>query len=297
MKDLKKWLIACLVIGGLVLTACSSEDTPDEVEEIVMGFVPSSESDKIADTIEPLAEELSNVLGMPVRGQVMVDYSGLVEAMGSGNVHIGFLPAFGYVLGEERYDFEVILKSERNGSDSYRAQFVVREDSGIETIEDLEGKLWGFADVSSPAGYLFPAAHLAENYNVDDVEAFFGDAIQTGSNDGALITLYEEEIDVATTFEDARTVLLNDYPDVMDELKVIEYTGEIPNDTITVIPGLDAEMKADIKAAFLSFNENEDIIQIMNDIYRWDGIREAEDADYDIVRETYDRFRESISID
>ncbi|RXJ02771.1 hypothetical protein DS745_05530 [Anaerobacillus alkaliphilus] len=44
-----------------------------------MGFVPSQDADKIADTVEPLAERLSEVLGVDIQAQVLVDYTGLVE--------------------------------------------------------------------------------------------------------------------------------------------------------------------------------------------------------------------------
>ncbi|WP_026690795.1 phosphate/phosphite/phosphonate ABC transporter substrate-binding protein [Alteribacter aurantiacus] len=290
---MKKMFAAGLGFMALSLAACGNGDD----DTLVMGFVPSSDSDNIATTVEPLAEELSEVLGRPVEGSVMVNYSGLVEAMGSGNVDIGFLPALGYVQGEERYGFEVILKSERNGEDSYRAQFVVREDSGFDRIEDLEGQTWVYPDPASPAGFLFPATHLAENYAVDNVQSFFGNEVQAGSNDGALVSVYEGEADVATTFEDARTVLEGDYPDIMDTLKVIEYTDPIPNDTITLIEELDEDLKQEIKEAFLSFNDNEEMIQIMNDVYRWDGIIEADASDYDIVRDAYDLFRDDISLD
>ncbi|MBM7096299.1 phosphate/phosphite/phosphonate ABC transporter substrate-binding protein [Bacillus sp. H-16] len=291
---MKKILMMSVGVMALSLAACGNGD---EEDALVMGFVPSSDSDNIASTVEPLADELSEILGRPVEGSVMVNYSGLVEAMGSGNVDIGFLPALGYVQGEERYGFEVILKSERNGEDSYRAQFVVHEESGIDSIEDLEGKSWVYPDPASPAGFLFPATHLAENYGVEDVQSFFGEEFQAGSNDGALVSVYEGEADVATTFEDARSVLTDDYPDIMDTLRVIEYTEAIPNDTITLIEELDEDLKAEIKEAFLSFNENEEMIQIMNDVYRWDGIIEADPSDYDIVRDAYNLFRDDISLD
>ncbi|CAM3907350.1 phosphate/phosphite/phosphonate ABC transporter substrate-binding protein [Alkalicoccus chagannorensis] len=294
------WMMAG---AALVLSACGSEDNSgaeeEDPEEIVMGFVPTTDSDEIASTVEPLAERLSEILDRPVEGTVMTSFSGLVAAMGNGEAHIGFLPAFGYVQGNEEYDLEVMLKSERDGASSYRAQFVVREDAGLETLDDLEGTGWTFPDVASPAGYLFPAAHIAEHRgDIGDVETeFFGDVLESGSHDNALTAVIEGEMDVATTYEDARDVILDDYPEAEEELKVIEYTDEIPNDTISVMDGLDEGLKEEIKEAFLQFNEEEEMIQVMNDVYRWDAIVEAEDSDYDIVRETYDNFRDEIDVD
>ncbi|UCZ52071.1 phosphate/phosphite/phosphonate ABC transporter substrate-binding protein [Bacillus shivajii] len=273
-----------------------TEESTDLPDEIVMGFVPSTDSDQIASTVEPLAERLSEEIGIPVDGRVMTNYSALVEAMGSGQVHVGFIPAFGYVLANERHDIEVILKSIRHGDDSYRAQYSVRADSGIENLEDLEGKVWAFPDVASTSGYLFPATQIRDMFGMTEDE-FFGDLLETGSHDNALITVLEGNADVATTFEDARETIEDDYPEVYDEsngLVQLDFTAAIPNDTISVIHSLPADFVEDIRQAFLAFNDDEEMIDIMQTVYRWDGIAEAEDSEYDIVREAYSNFADEV---
>lgn len=261
--------------------------------KLVMGFIPSSDSDKIADTVKPLADKLTEILGIEVEGITMTNYAALVEAMGSGQVHIGFLAPFTYVQANERYNVEVILKSIRHGSSSYKAQYVVRADSGIETLADLEGKIWAFADVSSTSGFLFPAAQLMGEFDIATTDAlqqdFFGGVVGVGSHDNALVTVYDGDADVATTFDDARGRIEADYPDVMEKLKVLAYTDPIPNDTISVISSLDRELIEEIKNAFLSFNDDAEMIEIMNSVYQWDAIDEAKDSDYDIIRDTRER--------
>ncbi|RWZ55167.1 phosphate/phosphite/phosphonate ABC transporter substrate-binding protein [Halobacillus fulvus] len=301
---MKKWLSVLFLSGLLlILAACGTEGDAETSgtsapEKIIMGFVPSQDSDTIADTIEPLAEKLSEELGVPVEGKVMNNYSAVVEGMGSGQIHIGFLPAFAYVLAEEKYDIEVQLKSERYGSDEYRAQYVVRADSGIESLADLEGKTWAVPDITSTSGFLFPANEIMDEFGVEDVQQeFFSQTISAGGHDNAIVALLDGNADVATTFEDARTDLEEEYPTVMEDTKILGYTNWIPNDTISVTPSLNEEMKEEIKQAFLSFNDQEDMIQIMNDVYSWDAIVEADSSDYQIVRDTYDKFKDSINID
>ncbi|MEC2071563.1 phosphate/phosphite/phosphonate ABC transporter substrate-binding protein [Alkalihalophilus marmarensis] len=277
--------------------AGAAEDLP---EELIMGFVPSQDSDKIADTVAPLADRLSEELGIPVSGQVMTNYTALVEAMGNDRVHIGFIPAFGYVLATERYDnVEAILKSVRHGSSTYRAQYTVRADSGIESIEDLEGKVWAFPDNVSTSGYLFPAAQLMDEYGVEAVEDYFSDLIQAGSHDNAMIMVLEGDAHVATTFEDARTAIEGDYPEAMDELVQLDFTADIPNDTISANTNMPTDFIEQIRAAFLSFNDDEEMLTIMDEVYNWTGIDEAADSDYDVVRSTYEKFKDdgAISLD
>ncbi|NMH73135.1 phosphate/phosphite/phosphonate ABC transporter substrate-binding protein [Bacillus sp. RO2] len=311
-KFLSIFLVAILAIS---LAACGSNNSSGDntnsnsdsatggeqitPEKIVMGFVPSQESDTIADTVEPLADRLGEELGIEVEGRVMTDYTALIEAMGSNEVHVGFIPAFGYVLANEQYGAEVILKSIRYGSGTYKAQYIVRADSSIESFADLEGKIWAYPDAASTSGFLFPASQLMDEFDIasaQDLQTnFFSDTVQSGAHDTAAIAVYEGDADVATTFEDVRTGLEEEYPDIMEKTKVIGYTDEIPNDTISVTKELDDELVQKIKDTFLSFNEDKDMIEIMNEVYSWDEISEATDEEYKIVKETYEKFKDSIS--
>ncbi|WP_221568191.1 phosphate/phosphite/phosphonate ABC transporter substrate-binding protein [Alkalihalobacillus sp. TS-13] len=302
MKKVFALLFAALLAIGLTACGTSSDSgstgKDGEIKKLVMGFVPSQDSDEIADTVEPLADKLGEELGVEVEGKVMTSYSALVEAMGSNQVQIGFLPAFGYVLANDKHGVEVILKSERFGSGTYKAQYVVRADSDIESLEDMEGKTWAIPDLTSTSGFLFPAAQIMDEFGVEDVQSgFFSNTVEAGGHDNAIISVYEGDADVATTFDDARTTVEEDYPDVMDKLKVVGYTDEIPNDTISVTKELSAEWQKKIKDTFLSFNDDEKMIEIMNEVYSWDAIIEAEDSEYDVVRSTYEKFKDSISID
>lgn len=320
---MKKLYSLLLILAlALFLAACGSSDDADnstndseETENtesgsgdsegtvpdtIVMGFVPSQDSDTIAETVEPLAERLSEELGVEVQGNVMTNYNALVEAMGSNQVHIGFIPAFGYVLANEQYDVEVILKSIRHGSGTYKAQYIVHADSGIESLADLEGKTWAYGDQGSTSGYLFPASQLMEEFGYNtaaELESdFFGGTLQTGGHDNSAIAVLEGDADVATTFDDVRTTLEEEYPTIMDDLVVLDYTDEIPNDTISVTKELDDELVQKIKDAFLSFNEDEEMIKIMNDVYNWDAIDEASDEEYQVVKDTYQKFKDNIEL-
>lgn len=269
----------------------------EEVKKLTMGFVPSQDADKIADTVEPLAKRLSEILGVEVEARVMIDYVGLVEGMRTQQIDIGFLPPFGFVQAEERAEVQVILKAVRNGADSYRAQFNVRAElEDIQTVEDLldqEGLRWAYGDTTSTSGYLFPANELMQ-MGIADLDRHF---IQTsvGGHDTSIIALLNGDADIATTYEDARTRVEKDHPNVMEDVRVIGFTAPIPNDTISVRSGLSDEWRDKIKAAFLSFNDEPAMIEVMSNVYNWTGIAEAKSEDYDVVRSTYENFREQLS--
>jgi phosphonate transport system substrate-binding protein len=271
-----KRLILSSLVGGIFLLSCKKE------EILVIGFTPSAETEKIATTVKPLENILSKKLGVKVKSYLATDYTALIEALGSNKVDIAFLPPFGYVLANEKYKSEIILKAIRNGHAFYRSQFVVRKGTA-KSINDLKGKIWAYPDAASTSGYIFPKAYMIKNgINPDK---FFKDRIQTGSHDNAILAVYNKEADLATTFEGAENRLIKEYKDIKDKLEVIAYTDSIPNDGIVIRANLDNQLKEKIKKVFLELNNDEEALKVLKEVYSWDGIAVANDKDYDVVRE------------
>ncbi|WP_106587932.1 phosphate/phosphite/phosphonate ABC transporter substrate-binding protein [Salsuginibacillus halophilus] len=301
---MKKWLMGATLTATLAaLAACGDDEAGGnnengDIDELSMGFVPSQDAGEIEATVEPMEEHLEEHLDdISVEANVMTDYAALVEGMRTQSIDIGFLPPLGFVQAEERADVNVALKAERFGDDSYLAQFVVHEDSDIESLDDVleaePGELtWAYGDTTSTAGYLFPASHLIDE-GLEDINEHFGHQT-VGGHDNALQSLLDGQADLATTFDDARDNLADEHEDIYDTLEVIEYTEPIPNDTISYRSDLPEELTEELTDIFLGFNDDEEMIEIMEDVYNWTGVLEAESEDYDIVRDTYERFQDEI---
>ncbi|GAJ98185.1 phosphonate ABC transporter phosphate-binding periplasmic component [Geomicrobium sp. JCM 19055] len=131
---------------------------------------------------------------------------------------------------------------------------------------------------------------------VEDLNSQFQHS-QVGAHDTALMAVLDGDADFSTSFDDARDNLEDDYPDIKDDIKVIGYTQPIPNDTISARPGLDEDLKNQVIEAFLSFNDDDEMLEVLDSIYNWTGIAEADSADYEVVRDTYERFQEDVSLD
>lgn len=295
-KSLKTILGASAVF---LLAACGTDqadmDGVEEVDELVLGYFPSADVENMAASARPLEEYLSEQLGIPVSGEVMTDYTGLIEAMRNQNADIAFLPPFAFVQAEERANVEVILKAIRDGSDSYVAQYNVAADSDIDSIDDLvdtDGLVWAFTDYTSTSGYLFPAQQLMD-LGVADLESHFT-TIDVGAHDAAILSVLDGQADFATTFEDARVRLEDEIPDIYDQIRVIGTTEEIPNATVSVRSELPEDLKERIQEVFLNMNDDMEMLEVLADVYNWEGFAPAESEDYDVVRDVYSEFEELI---
>jgi phosphonate transport system substrate-binding protein len=298
MKKFLTLLMALVMVFSLAACGGGDDNTGGDkkVEKLTLGFIPSQEADEIADTVEPLEKYLSEELGVEVEAEVMIDFVSLVEGMRTGQIDIGFTNPFGYVQAVDRADVQLIAKAVRNGSDTYKAQFIAPADSELNSIDDLvatEGLKWAYPDPLSTSGYLFPAGLLMDK-GVEDLKTHFKQTA-VGGHDGAVTAVLSGQADFGTTFDDARTILAEETPDINDKVKVIGYTEAIPNDGISVSKDLSEEWVNKIKDAFLAINDKPEVLEIMKEVYSWDGVVEAKDSDYDVVRSVFKKFEADLA--
>ena len=166
-----------------------------EERPIKVLFVPSVEVEAIVTGGEVLAAALEEATGLHYEVSVPTSYAATIEEMcASPDDTIGFIPAQGYVLANDRCGVTVGGAAVRFGLSWYAAQFVVHVDSGIETLEDLEGLTWGIPDFGSTSGYLYPSAMF------DDMGITPGEPVETGGHTNAMLAVYNGEVDFATAF-------------------------------------------------------------------------------------------------
>ncbi len=125
-------LLAVLTATTLFVVACSTggagspgadgsgepaaSEAAEVPEELVIGFVPSREADALVEDIQPLADYLTEALGIPVDGIVSSDYAGPRHRHGDRAGPDRRTAALRAGPGRRRAGAEIILQSERIGS-------------------------------------------------------------------------------------------------------------------------------------------------------------------------------------
>ncbi|MFT8322526.1 MAG: phosphate/phosphite/phosphonate ABC transporter substrate-binding protein [Bacillus sp. (in: firmicutes)] len=298
-KKLASFGVSLSLAAGL-LSGCGSAKDDNESKsaayvpkELTVQFVPSSNAGTLEAKAKPLEGLLSKELGIPVKVSVSTNYNTIIEAMASKKVDVGFLPPTAYVLAKEKKAAEVILQAQRKGInddgsqndqlvDFYNSIFIVKKDSNINSIADLKGKKIAFQDVTSSAGYVWPAAKLMEN-NIDPQKDVQG--VNIKGHDQAVISLLNGDVDAAVVFQDARNIVKADYPKVFDDTKVIDKTEAIPNDTISVRSDMDKDWQKKLQDAFINIGKSDEGHKIISEIYTHEGYVVSDDSKFDIVRE------------
>ncbi len=316
--------VLLIVVLALSVSVASAQDLGSEENPIQVYFVPSVEADFLVSSGEILEAAMNEATGYYFEVFVPTSYAATIEAMcAAPDSSMGFIPAQGYVLANNRCGIEVQAAAVRYGWPVYWAQYIVRRDSDIYTFGDLEGKSWAFPDPGSTSGYLFPSAEL------DAAGITPGEQREAGGHPQSVLAVYNGEADFATTFfspprmpgadwdygdlpepydlsidesyigdderlyvgdirvSDARAQVRETAPDVVDQVRILRLSAPIPNDTMSFGPNFPQELRQEIMDALIAFSETEAWAEsaLGSDLgYEWTSVAPISDSFYDIVR-------------
>lgn len=320
MKSMKRWLAtgATGVLALAVFAGCGesddgggSGDGSADPETLVLGLVPSGEVDKLVESADKLGVLLGEELDMPVETYVADDYAGLRTAMQTDQAHIGMFGPIGLVQAVDQADAVAVLQSIRFGAATYHTQWftnapdkyclddvVTVEDEGAsyqycngtdeadtgpageDALAEIEaGTEISFVDELSASGYFYPATQL-KAAGMEDYQPQFA-----GDHDNSVLNVYNGDFEVGVSFDDARTGLVEDNPDVGEKATVFAYSAEIPNDGVAVSGNLSEEMQQEITDAFLALTETEEGLAALDETYEIEGLVEADLDALDAARQ------------
>lgn len=290
---------------ALMLTAVSAMCLAEglDVDTLNIQFVPTNTETADATTAE-FSAYMGDLLGVPVNVTVATSYNAIVEAMESGTVDVGIMPPATYaqardmgvaraILSSTLVDYDQQTEQPIEGSvvGSFKAEVLVRADSGIEGYEGLAGKTIAYLGASSASGYIYPVAEM-KKLGIDTESCSW---VNITSIPSAILAVINGQVDACFTFEGSRFVfasaVLDDAGkpyDLFEQLRVAKLSeGDIPNDAVAVNTKLSDASAQAVADAFLAMAADEAGLAIMN-AWGHNGYVPANEADYDTIAEYID---------
>lgn len=245
-------------------------------DDIVIGINPFTSPSDIKNMYQPVLARIFDSLGMKVKIIIVKDYNSLGEQIQKGTIDGGWFSPFAYITAAEMTPLIPVATPLINGRDYYNGYIITRNDSGIETLQDLPGRTFAYVDKNSASGYLY-AKHSMKEAGLDP-ESIFLNVTFAGSHDQVIQGVIGGEFDAGATYNEAYEKMQNAGTD-MSGIHIISATGNIQKDAIAFSRNMDAERISLIKNAFLNFSDFSGITTPVT------GFVEAKDSNYDLIRQ------------
>ncbi len=317
-------VVGAMLIGACAQP--TEEPLPDlgsEERPIKVLFVPSVDVDFMIAGGELIEQALNEATGLYFTVSVPTSYAATIEEMcASPDDTIGFIPAMGYALANQLCGVEPALASVRYGWNVYWTEFVVARDSEFQTLEDLDGATWAYPDAGSTSGYLYPSAIFDDlGITVGDkveagghpqaVKAVYNGEADVGTAffsppllpDGTWSPdmdpdIPDELVDECALNEDgelwcggyrvldARAAIREEAPDVVQKVRILALSDEIPNDTMSYSPDFPADLRELINQAVIDYVASDACEQTLcnESFYDWTGAAPIYDENFDGIR-------------
>jgi len=325
----KRYFLLIMVLVVLLTPALLSGCATPEAEVGSVGrpvqlmFVPSVDVAVIESAGEAMANWMTQETGIVFDVSVPVSYAATIEAMcaAEGDT-MAFIPGLGYVLANDKCGVEVALATIRFGRTAYWTEFVVRRDSGIESLADLDGKKWAAPSLTSTSGYLWPSVLLSMN----DITP--SEVVEAGGHPQAVLAVLDGTADFATCYfsppgdtpedwaegdpaepggdftieqqadgtyqvwqgglriRDARVAAMATDPRAVEDVAIIALSERIPNDTVSFVSDFPEELRETIVQALIDYAATEEGSAVLQDedFYDISGFGRVDDSYYNPVR-------------
>lgn len=207
-------------------------------------------------------------------------YSETLNFLKSDSVQIASLGTCSYIEANKIFSARCILKPlNPDGRPYFKGIIIVRDDSSIQTLNDLKGGKFAFASSKATAGFLIQkqVMYKADVY-LSDLAKF--DNIE--HHNSVVRAALRGEYD-AGAVKDIIAYINKD-----ESLRFIHISDDIPSVPISVGANFDTSMVNQAKQALLKLDpnnpENLGLMKTWNVEFRY-GFVEAKDADYNSIRE------------
>lgn len=276
-----------LIASAIVATPALAQDA----RPLSIGFISTESSSNLKTAWQPLIDDLSKTLGVPVKPFFASDYAGIIEGMRFNKVQIAWFGNKSAMEAVDRANGEVFASViDKDGNPGYWSLLIVNKDSDLKSVEDVikRGKelSYGAGDPNSTSGTLVPGYYLWAANKVEPKTLF--KAVRIGNHEANLLSVLNKQVDVAVNnTENLGRYRVNTGKNPYDQLRVLWKSPLIPADPMVYRKDLPADIKKKIQTFFVNYGKGADAArekQVLATL-TYQGFRPSSDAQLVPIRQ------------
>lgn len=204
---MKKTLALALAATTALSTGVMAER--EAITEFRIGILGGENAQDRMNSYSCLQDYTTQALGVETKLFAPADYNGVIQGLLGGTIDMAWLGASSYAatyLQDPDAVEPVLIKVNVDGSVGYHSIGFARVDSGVTSLDDMEGKVFGFGDPNSTSGYLIPSIEIPQYKDGITIESgeYFGEVKFTGGHEQTIVAVNNGDIDGGVTWADGQ---------------------------------------------------------------------------------------------
>ena len=248
------------LLAALGLAGCGGDKPePKAAAPQVINFsIQNTETQQsVAALWQPLLDDLSKALGVPVKPFFASNYTALIEAMRFNQVQAGWFSALPALEAVRRAGGEVAARTvDVDGLDSYTSMLITRADSKLDadSLAKCGKKLaFGMGDAKSLSGTLAPLTFYFTPRKIDPNTCF--KAVRSANHQNNLFAVANGVLDASTMNSVGMTFARREQPEAAKKVKVIWTSPALPESAFVLKSDMDPAMKAKFRAFLTGYGK------------------------------------------
>ncbi len=182
-------LVLLMVIGSAFLASCGDESSDNTAapETFYFTAIPDDDETSLRARFDPMADYLSEALGIKVVYKPVTSYALAVTAMTGQEVYLAWFGGLTGVQARERTVIPGEAIAQGASDKAFYSYFIAHPNSGLKVSKDfpkgIVGKTFTFGSKSSTSGRLMPEAFIREALGKAPSEVFSKNVGFSGSHD------------------------------------------------------------------------------------------------------------------
>ncbi|MEP3439949.1 MAG: phosphonate ABC transporter substrate-binding protein [Sulfitobacter sp.] len=202
---MKKTITLALMTTALATGAFAEGQAIDEFR---IGILGGENAQDRMNSNECLRTKIEDALGVPTKLIAPADYNGVIQGLLGGTIDLSLMGPSSYAavhIADKDAVSPILVKVNVDGSTGYYSVGFARNDSGVKSLDDMKGKVFGFGDPNSTSGYLIPSVEIPGQINATMENGdYFGEVKFTGGHEQTIVAVNNGDVDAGVTWTDGQ---------------------------------------------------------------------------------------------
>ncbi|MEM6304518.1 MAG: phosphate/phosphite/phosphonate ABC transporter substrate-binding protein [Pseudomonadota bacterium] len=219
---------------------------------LIFAYTPVEDPAVYAEVWAEFLDHMSERTGKNVQFFPVQSNAAQIEAMRAGRLHIAGFNTGSNPLAVACAGFRPFaMMAAEDGSFGYEMEIITYPGSGIENVEDLNGKTLAFTSETSNSGFKAPSAILAAEFGMKPGENF--EATFSGAHDSSILGVANQDYIAASIANSVKGRMIDREVVSEDQLVTIYKSQTFPTTGYGTAHNLTPELQEAIRDAFFSF--------------------------------------------